>query len=794
MTSKARQEIILVAAVFSFLFSASAQTSLVSTGAVWRYYDQGSVPTNWTSELFSDSSWPSGAAQLGFGDGDEATVIARTNAAGVTNITFYFRHRFTTPDPSAVTNLLVRLRRDDGAIVYLNEVEIFRNNMPPGLVNANTFAAANSDDGSNFFGGPVSLALLTTGDNQLAVEVHQRSLDSSDVSFDLELLGNVSFQAPTVALISPVNNETIGAADFSLVATASDVDGTVAAVEFYDGWTPLGTVTTPTNSNFVLPWMGASTGVYTLTAVATDSTGVSATSAPVTISVVPFLISRHATWRYLDDGSDPGAGWQDPAFADDAWLTGRAQFGYGDGDEATVLREFDAMSNKILTFHFRHSFSVASPSAYSNLVVRVQRDDGAIIYLNGTEVFRNNMPLGPIGTTNLAVTALDDEAFHGMQVSPGLLTAGVNVLAVEIHQANLTSSDVSFDLELLPNVTPTAPRVTLTAPANGATFVGPLNLAMSVTTTDVDSPVASVVFLDGSNPVSTNTVDVEGFASASPLLAPGLHTLRAVAIDTFGLSRTSAPVNITVIPAPILTTLVATGSVWHFYDTNTAPTSNWRLAGFDDSSWRSGPGILGYGTLGASGAARTVINSGTNTPVVNRHITAYFRHVFNVTDAADYTNLAFRVLRDDGVVVNLNGSEIFRMNMPPGTVTNVTRANVNVSGTNELFYAPTNIVAGSGMLLEGQNILAVELHQDAPTTSDGAFDLSLVGISPPSGTVPRLRIQRDGPNVTLTWSIPGFVLQEATAPQGPYNTIPNASSPYTVAASFPSRYFRLKQQ
>ena len=794
---KARQEIILAAAVFSFLFSASAQTSLVSTGAVWRYYDQGSVPTNWTALApgFNDSSWPSGPAQLGFGDSprDESTLISRTNAAGVTNIAFYFRHRFTTPDPSAFSNLLVRIQRDDGAIVYLNEVEIFRSNMPPGPANSNTLAATTcSDDGSNIYAGPVSLALLTTGDNQLAVEVHQSGISSSDISFDLELLGNVTFQAPTVTLISPVNNEIIGAANFALVAAASDTDGTVASVEFYDGWTWLGTVTTPTNSNFVLPWMGVSTGAYSLTAVATDITGVSSTSAPVALTVVPFLVPRHATWRYLDDGSDPGAGWQATAFSDDTWLTGQAQFGYGDGDETTLLREFDVLSNKILTFHFRHSFSVASPSAYSNLVVRVQRDDGAIVYLNGNEVFRNNMAPGMVGITNTAETALDDDAFHGMPVSPGLLVSGVNVLAVEVHQANLTSSDVSFDLELLPNVPPAPPQVTLTAPANGATFVGPINLTLTAATSDLDSPVSSVVFFDGSTPVATNTVDVVGVASATPFLNPGTHSLRAAATDSLGLSRTSAPVSVTIVPAPVFATLVSTGSVWRYYDTNSAPSSNWRLSGFDDSGWSNGPGILGYGVLGASGAPRTVINSGTNTPL-NRHISAYFRHVFNVTDAGQYTNLAFRVLRDDGVVVYLNGGELFRMNMPPGIVTNVTRASANVSGTNELFYAPTNIVAWTGLLLEGQNLLAVELHQDAPTTSDGAFDLSLVGIAPPTGMSPRLRIQRNGTTVTLTWTGAGYVLQEAALPRGPYSDLSNASSPYTVTPSFPARYYRLRQ-
>jgi hypothetical protein len=332
--------------------------------------------------------------------------------------------------------------------------------------------------------------------------------------------------------------------------------------------------------------------------------------------------------------------------------------------------------------------------------------------------------------------------------------------------------------------------VTLTAPANGASFVGPIDLTVSAATTDVDSPVNTVVFLDGPNPVATNTVDVVGLATSSPVFTPGSHSLRAVAIDASGLSRTSAPVSITVVPAPVFTTLVATGSVWRFYDTNTAPVGNWKMASYDDSGWRSGPGILGYGVLNVSGTPRTIINSGTN---LNRHISAYFRHVFNVTDAADFTNLAFRVLRDDGMVAYLNGAEIFRMNMPTGTITSVTRANVNVAGTNELYYAPTNILAASGLLLEGQNILAVELHQDRPDTSDGAFDLALVGVAPPSGTVPRLHIQRSGANVTLSWSVAGFVLQQAAQPRGTYSDVPNSSSPYTLTPSFQSRFFRLRQ-
>ena len=73
-----------------------------------------------------------------------------------------------------------------------------------------------------------------------------------------------------------------------------------------------------------------------------------------------------------------------------------------------------------------------------------------ILYLNGTEIYRTNMPTGPI--TYVTFTSgggtPDENAFFETSVDPGLLVNGTNVLAVEIHQRNLTSSDISFDLKL----------------------------------------------------------------------------------------------------------------------------------------------------------------------------------------------------------------------------------------------------------------------------------------------------------------------------------------------------------
>jgi hypothetical protein len=76
--------------------------------------------------VFNDSGWKSGAAELGFGDGDEATTLNKNGTNGQHTTTFYFRHYFVVDDPSELVSLTVNLRRDDGAIVYVNGVEIFR--------------------------------------------------------------------------------------------------------------------------------------------------------------------------------------------------------------------------------------------------------------------------------------------------------------------------------------------------------------------------------------------------------------------------------------------------------------------------------------------------------------------------------------------------------------------------------------------------------------------------------------------------------------------------------------------
>jgi len=175
--------------------------TLLAAGSTWRYWDQNSLPaTNWYGVAFDDSAWPSGPAELGDGDGDETTVIDYSN-----DETCYFRTEFVVSGLAGVDQLIAELQRDDGAVVYLNGSELFRDNMPAGDVGYDTRASSrvSGGDESAFFHHALPPTGLQAGANVLAVEVHQVN-GSSDISFDL------AFKARTVEDASIViTNNTI---------------------------------------------------------------------------------------------------------------------------------------------------------------------------------------------------------------------------------------------------------------------------------------------------------------------------------------------------------------------------------------------------------------------------------------------------------------------------------------------------------------------------------------------------------------------------------------------------------
>ena len=171
-------------------WSEVATVAWVSEGSAWKYEDSGAdLGTEWREPDYEDSSWQAGDAELGYGDGDETTVVSYGSDADNKHTTTYFRRAFD-PGVSAASEVSAsfQLRRDDGAVVYLNGEELFRSNMPEGDIAFNTFsvdfAGGDAEVNWNEYTLPIT---VQPGNNILAVEIHQFSPTSSDISFDLTL-------------------------------------------------------------------------------------------------------------------------------------------------------------------------------------------------------------------------------------------------------------------------------------------------------------------------------------------------------------------------------------------------------------------------------------------------------------------------------------------------------------------------------------------------------------------------------------------------------------------------------
>jgi len=167
------------------------------------------------------------------------------------------------------------------------------------------------------------------------------------------------------------------------------------------------------------------------------------------------LIPWFSKWKYLDNGTNQGTAWTGVSFNDLVWRQAYAQFGYGDNDENTPVYYGSNSSAKYVTTYFRRTVSIANPSLFSDFTLNLRRDDGIVVYVNGTEVFRDNLPSGTVSyNTYASADASNDGATPISATIPSSsFSAGTNTIAVEIHQATASGDDLSFDLQLVGNQT-----------------------------------------------------------------------------------------------------------------------------------------------------------------------------------------------------------------------------------------------------------------------------------------------------------------------------------------------------
>ena len=163
------------------------------------------------------------------------------------------------------------------------------------------------------------------------------------------------------------------------------------------------------------------------------------------------LLATGSTWSYLDTGVDPGPGWADPGFDDSLWATGPAPLGYAIFPIGTTVSYGPDLLNKYVTTWFRTDFTAVSAASMTGLVLSLRVDDGAVVYLNGLEVYRRNLPDGAITPATYAtvnVIGASSSELVRIPIDASALVEGVNTVAVEVHQQSASNPDLALDLAI----------------------------------------------------------------------------------------------------------------------------------------------------------------------------------------------------------------------------------------------------------------------------------------------------------------------------------------------------------
>lgn len=159
---------------------------LLNMGSNWKYWDRYGTPSpDWNKPTYTDNTWSSGLAQLGYGNKGEITQIGYGSDAQNKYPTAYFRTTFTVTDIDKKDDFIATVFVDDGAVVYVNGIEIGRVNLHSGAIDFNTYTIDFNDGITANFNIPK--ALLHEGENLIAAEVHQTNATSSDLIFNMSV-------------------------------------------------------------------------------------------------------------------------------------------------------------------------------------------------------------------------------------------------------------------------------------------------------------------------------------------------------------------------------------------------------------------------------------------------------------------------------------------------------------------------------------------------------------------------------------------------------------------------------
>ncbi|MBL0136776.1 MAG: metallophosphoesterase [Chitinophagaceae bacterium] len=265
-----------------------------------------------------------------------------------------------------------------------------------------------------------------------------------------------------------------------------------------------------------------------------------------------------ATWKYLDNGTNQGTAWRGTGFNDASWSSGPSELGYGDAPATTVSYGPDA-NNKYVTTYFRKTVTITNPSSYTIFNASIRRDDGCVVYVNGTQVYISNLS-GTVAYNTFASTASDDGATpQSFTIPTSAFVNGTNVIAVEMHQSSLTSTDLTFDMVLSATAAGAEPEIirgpmlqmvsetavtirwTTATASNSQVWIGTTESNITSNTTNASSVTDHEIRITGLTAdtkyyygIGTSTSLIKGSYRNYFITAPAASTTRKIRIGVFG--------------------------------------------------------------------------------------------------------------------------------------------------------------------------------------------------------------------------------------------------------------------
>ncbi len=172
------------------------------------------------------------------------------------------------------------------------------------------------------------------------------------------------------------------------------------------------------------------------------------------------VVFEDDSWKYLEGTFEPDTNWRKLAFNDASWLQGIGGVGYGDADDNTII-------NPVTSLYLRKTFTIIDTSEIAEVILHVDYDDAFVAYLNNVEIARSNIgTLGDHPLYNQGSTALHeaqmyqggnpDQFIINTQLLNNILTQGNNVLSVQVHNDNISSSDLTARIFLSLAITNTS--------------------------------------------------------------------------------------------------------------------------------------------------------------------------------------------------------------------------------------------------------------------------------------------------------------------------------------------------